>query len=244
MSERTRQPSAASTTETDAHARDAALEAWHEADPVPVSDPDFDYRPPKRTAFPPSFLLLLAGSLAFLALEPTGDLGYAMFGPARGIDLGRPGAYTLQVARNGARASIKGYPSDIRGSFSRWGDQYQVVPLIGVPVLVRRAAREPSPLESTEPFSAEGRLIRLEDSPSTFVDRLVDPTSRYSTVRLQFEALGEIPAGKPAWLLLDGELPRSDPRAIAVPLLLVLAVLTVNVRTPGAALVNGCTSRC
>ena len=220
MTDQPQPPIAPTQPDAEARARDAALEAWHGGGtvPAPAAEDDFDFRPPRRSAFPPSFLLIVAAGLAFLALEPTGDLGYTLFGPGRSVDLGRPGAYTLASARSGTRARIAGYPSTVKGTQALSGGGYDFEPLVGVPVLVRTPAHPPVVSESTEPLAAEGRLIRLETTPSTFFDRLFDPASRYTTVRLQFEALGELPPGKPAWLLLDGDLPRSDPWAIGVPL--------------------------
>ena len=53
---------------------------------------------PRRPLLPPSFFVVLALGAAFLALEPTADLSYELFGPSGAVDLGEPAAYRLDAA--------------------------------------------------------------------------------------------------------------------------------------------------
>jgi hypothetical protein len=202
-------------------ARDAALEAWHRRSAPPADDEDEFVIPKRRFTFPPSFLAILAAGCAYIALDPTADLAYELLGPRQAVDLGRPAAYSMDKARDDQRVRISGYTTGVKVTFARWGDQFEVVPMVGVPVLVRRPPHAAPPPDTAELFEGEGRLILLEPAPASFLLRLFDPSLRHSvyrTVRLQFEALGEIPFGRPAWLLLVGDLPRTDLGAIATPL--------------------------
>jgi hypothetical protein len=207
--------------DADAKAREAAFEAWQPGS-APAAEPEEEiFVPPRaKMSFPPSFLLILAGACVLFALEPTADLRYELFGDAQAIDLGQPAAYVMDAAKDGAHARIKGYLSSIRGTFERWGNAYEVGNLKGIPVLVRRAKHPPAPADTVEVFEGEGRLIRLQESQSSFFERMIDPSSRYNTVRLQFESLGELPMGRQSWLFLEGELPRAHPWRIAQPFLL------------------------
>lgn len=227
--------------------REAALAAWERGDlavgdagpaserPVGVvdrllhrepwrgapADEDGYVAPPRRSAFPPSFLFVLAAALAALALEPSADLGYHLAGPSAPIDLGRPAAYDFAAAEDGALATIEGIASPKRGSYSQWGDEWEVFALVGAPVLVRREPGAKPPGENVaELVSLRGRLMKLEDAPSSFFERLFRPASRYTSLRLAFQARGELPLGRTIWLLLDDEVPRSNFSAILVPLLL------------------------
>jgi len=208
-------------TAPDEHAQTrAAFESWQRG---PVEAEKEYVLPPPRSAFPPSFLAILAAGCLVLAAEPTADLPYELCGPSQAIDLGRPGAYSLDKAADGTRARLQGYAGSLRGSFALFGTNYEVAPLIGIPVLVRRAPHPQPPPDSAETYQGEGRLVRLQDTPSSYFERLFDPAARYSTTRLQFQALGVPPFGRPAWLLVEGDLPRKDLWAIAEPILLWMA---------------------
>lgn len=181
----------------------------------------------RRPAFPPSFLLLLAFGLALLAWDPTVELGYTLLGPSQAIDLGSPGQYRLDEAQDEARARIAGFASARRGSYSRYGETYEVVALTGLPVLVRRAPTPAPPASSVEVYQGEGRLVRLDDAPASFFERLVRPSARFASVRQTFAAYGELPPGRTAWLLLEGELPRAHWGAVALPLVLWFAIVAL-----------------
>ncbi len=211
-------------------AREAAFQAWRGgASPAPAEPEEELTLPRPRAALPPSFLFIVAAGCALLAAEPTVGLGYTLFGATHAVDLGRPAAYRLDLARDDIRARIAGYASNVRGSFARWGEDYEVVPLIGTPVLVRRRPHPAASADSAEPFEGEGRLLRLDDEGSSFLERLLNPVERpasqYANVRLEFVARGQLPFHDPAWLLLDGDLPRQNVWAIAKPLLLWAAAI-------------------
>lgn len=210
--------------------REAALEAWQRGElgvgddvvprPVPAGpDESFD-APPKRAAFPPSFFFVAAAALSVLALEPSADLGYFLTGPSDLIDLGRPADYHLDRAVDGAPVHVEGLATPRRGSFSRWGTDYQVLSLATVPVLVRRAPEPVPPSNVAEYYKGDGRLVKLEEHRAGFFERLVRPSARYTGIRQTFAALGDIPAGGTAWLLLEGDLPRRSFTGIAVPIAL------------------------
>ncbi len=180
-------------------------------------------RLPQRSAFPPSLFVLLAAGLALLAWEPTAGLGYALFGPARPVDLGGTGAYRLSLARAGERARIAGALGPESAHYTRHGRTWEVRQLLGTAVLVRRPPRVkklgPHVVES---FRGEGRLVGLRVKPSTFVDRFFDPDSRFDVLAEKFEETGALPPGRPVFLLLDGDLPRSGAWPLAVPFALWL----------------------
>lgn len=192
--------------------------AWRAEVADVEGDPDGYVAPPRRATFPPSFLLILAAGLAFLALEPSADLGYALFGPGEAVDVGRPGAYALDGARSGDHVRLQGFATERRATYERWGREYEVLALAGAPVLVRRPRGPPPPPHTAELVAVEGRLLALEQHPSSFGERLVRPAARYTPMRLEFAALGELSASGPAWLVLAGEVPRRDASAILVPL--------------------------
>jgi hypothetical protein len=176
----------------------------------------------RRTLLPPSFLVLLGAGLALLAYEPTLDLPYEVFGPgpAGAIDLGHAGDWHLENAQDGARVKLQGFAANLRGRYARWLNDYEVVPLAGLPVLVRRAPTPRPPEHAAEFYTGEGRLWRLDDGGSSWLERLFRPISRYTNVKNQFVAKGELPAGKTVWLLVEGDLPRTRAWPVLGPLLL------------------------
>lgn len=224
-------------TQTDAE-RDAALGAWSRGelevapDRVPSraelrrlladtpADDDGYVAPPKRAVFPPSFLAVVAVCLAALALEPTADLAWHLFGPSVSIDLGEPASYRFDALADGQRVRLEGIASPKRGSYARWGRQWEVYALVGTPLLVRARPGPRVDAHTAEVVAVEGRLVQLDASPSGFLERLVRPAARYTSLKLTFEALGELPADRTTYLVLDGDLPRSSPFALATPLVL------------------------
>lgn len=184
------------------------------------SDEDGYVAPPHRPVFPVSFLVVLAVCLGALAVEPTADLSWQLFGPSEAIDLGHPANYSLDSLADGQRVRIEGMASPRRGSYTRWGERWEVFALIGTPLLVRTTPGDaPEPNEAVS-VQVEGRLVKLDASSSSFLERLVRPASRYSALKLTFEALGELPPGRTVFLVLDGVVPRSSFLAIAWPFVL------------------------
>lgn len=196
--------------------------SWRDEVGDSPGDPDGYVAPPRRATFPPSFLLILAAGLVFLALEPTADLDYALFGPSQAVALGQPGSYALEKAKSGDLVTIQGFATERRATYSQWGREYEVFALAGVPVLVRRPRGPPPPPNTAEAVSVEGRLLLLEKYASTFGERLVRPAARYTPLRLEFAARGELSAVGNAWLVLADDIPRRDASAILVPLALWL----------------------
>lgn len=181
-------------------------------------DPDGYVAPPRRSAFPPSIFVVLALGLATLALEPTSDLSYDLFGPGVAFDVGEPGHYRLDEVEDGARVKMAGLLGERFATYTRFGTAYEVRQLLGTAVLVRRAPRRvPLGRDEVERYEGEGRLLKLDVAPSSFLERLVRPSARYTTLRLQFATYGELPVGRDAYLLLEGELPRAHLVAVLTP---------------------------
>lgn len=244
MTERTRNRT---PEEAEAKARDEAFEAWNPGAPKPPEEPEETFKPPRQgIALPPSFLLILAGACALFALEPSADLGYELAGPGKAVDLGQPAAYKLDAARDGIRAHIKGYLGSMIYTKESFGDEHEVGVLQGTSVLVRRTRHPVAPADTVSIFEGEGRLVALDDTPSSMVQRMVDPSSRFVTLRLHYESFGELSKGAPAWLLLDGDIPRSQPWLIAKPLILwglTLAFLFLAWRSQVARAAGAATRR-
>ncbi len=198
-------------------------ESWR--DPTLQAGDDGYVAPRKRAAYPPSFFAVLVFGLAILALEPTADLGYELLGPSAAYDLGHPGEYHFEGAQDGSLATIAGFASSRRGTYSQYSSQYEVFALVGLPVLVRRAPTPTPPKDSAELYQGRGRLIRLERGSASYFERLLRPSARYSTVRAQFESFGELPLGKPQWILLEDDVPRQNKSVVLWPLVLWAGVI-------------------
>lgn len=183
-------------------------------------DEDGYVAPPRRTVFPASFLVVVAVCLGALAVEPTADLSWHLFGSSEAVDLGHPADYHFDALADGQRVKLEGMASPRRGTYTRWGEQWEVFALVGTPLLVRAVPGERPNGQVATQVKVDGRLIRLDASPAGFLERLVRPASRYTTLKLTFEALGELPAGRSVFLVLDGVVPRSSFFAIALPFVL------------------------
>lgn len=237
MDRRLDEPKDNARTQTDAE-REAALGAWTRGElqvspqaapsradlrrmlaDAPV-DEDGYVAPPKRAVFPPSFLAVIAACLGMLAIEPTADLSWHLFGPSAAVELGEPGQYRFDALADGLWVRLEGIASPRRGNYSRWGDQWEVYALVGTPLLVRARPGTQVEANTAELVSVQGRLLRLDTSASGFVERLLRPAARYTSLKLTFEALGELPADRATYLVLDGDVPRSSLFALASPLVL------------------------
>ncbi len=151
------------------------------------------------------------------------DLAY-FFSPTQPLTLGSEGDYAWENLRSNRYAQIHGIPTFV-GVFSRHaGDEVRVtVGLQGTPVLVHRAAlptedwpenRPPSAVDQ-RPFGVRGRLLVLDEVPSTF--------------RPAFERLGPKEGIQPRdgklWLLLAEQSPRKDLGTVALASFLFAFVL-------------------
>lgn len=201
-----------------------------------ANDEDGYVAPPRRSVFPVSFLVVLAVCLGALAVEPTADLSWHLFGPSEALELGEPAHYRLDALGDGQRVRVEGIASPRRGTYTRWGETWEVFALIGTPLLVRTVPGDLPEKNVAERVTVEGRLVKLDASGSSFFERLVRPASRYSALKLTFEALGELPAGRPAFLVLDGVVPRSSFFNIAWPFVLWGLCLLVAVSAVRATL--------
>jgi hypothetical protein len=185
---------------------------------------------PRRPLLPPSFFVVLALGAAFLALEPTADLSYELFGPSEAVELGEPGGYRLDAAADGARVRLSGFLGARAATYERFGRTFEVRQLLGTGVLVRRAPRSADlGKDVAEVAALEGRLLRLDASRAGLFERLLRPVARYTPLVEAFGRTGELPAGRAVFLLLDGDVPRSSPGAIALPILVwSLALLALD----------------
>ena len=174
---------------------------------------------PRRPMLPPSFFVVLALGAAFLALEPTADLSYELFGPSVAVDLGEPGAYRLDGVADEARVRVRGFLGARAATYERFGRTYEVRQLLGTGVLVRRPPRTAKlGKDVAEVAEVEGRLLRLDASRAGLVERLLRPVARYTPLVEAFSRTGELPAAREVRLLLDGDLPRASLAAMAMPL--------------------------
>lgn len=178
-------------------------------------------RLPRRSAYPPHLLLVVAAGVALLSAESTADLGYHLLGPSAPIDLGEPGHYSIEQRAgelDGQYVRVAGLVGGERASY----DQYVVSPLLGTTVLVRRTGPQAAlPADVVERYEAKGRLIRLDNEPANVVVRMFRPAARYTKMRLKFHSVAD---RSDAFLLLDGEVPRARAWPIVAPLLSWLLV--------------------
>lgn len=207
-----------------------------------ASQQDFEaeleyWRSRQRRVLAPRFLFILAAGLVVLASDSLLDLRWHLGGPSEQaeLDLGSPGNWHPGLSSElhpawvhplGVRAKISAFAGKRRGHFRRGGQDYEILSLKNLPVLVQRIQGEGASSE-WEVVEARGRLLYLDDAPSGWFGRWFHPTSRYLGARDQFRALGELPSVGPSWLLLDGELPRGHAGALFWPTLTLVVVLAL-----------------
>lgn len=194
---------------------------------LPSVDPDaIPLKLPRRPAFPPQVLVVVAFGLAVLGWDSTVDLGYQLFGPSRPIELGEPGQYRMDAAEDGAFVKVSGLLGGQRARYVESGTRYIVEPMLGTAVLVRRVDEgKQLPADVVERHEALGRLVRLDDEPSNVFVRMVRPAARYTRMRHKFDT--SLAAGRDAFLLLDGDVPRGRAAPILLPLAIWAAIVGV-----------------
>lgn len=223
--------------ESDDARRDAALEAWTQGKRVgpvparpPTQRPGGSEQPPdefahlsrkRRHALPTSFLLAIAVAAALWGVEPAAELAWRVSTSATPLELGEPANYRFERLQEDAFVRVEGIASPRRGSYTRSGEAYEVFALVGTPLLVRKEkSTAPRAPDVAELMVLEGRVLKLEPRASGFFERLVRPASRYNSLKLKFDALGELPPGRTAFLLLDGQVPRLGFLSLLFPLAL------------------------
>ncbi|HTN53909.1 MAG TPA: hypothetical protein VML50_15990 [Anaeromyxobacter sp.] len=177
----------------------------------------FEGAPPPPTPRRPSPLLARSPGLAALVLVAAGWLLWSLLpdtlyflASRTPIDLGGPGAYRLEAARENRLAQIRGeLVEQVQVTEARSGAQRTVGRLAGTNLLVDRPGRGGPPV-------FEGRILPAR------------ARADYAEVARVMRARGS-PLGE-AWLVLrDGERPRERPWP-AVGALVCLALLAVNLR--------------
>lgn len=191
------------------------------AGPAPRAVPPLP-PPPRRRESPllarsPTFAVLALLVSGWLLVELSGDVAY-FFAPLQPIDLGGPGSYALERARENRLVQVRGELADAVGAkVARTGQDRTVGRLAGTNLLVDRPGRGGPPV-------FEGRLLPASAR--------ADYAEVVAALRRQGAPLSD------AWLVLkDGERPRQ--RWLPV---LGAALLTVLVAINLRALLKALTS--
>jgi hypothetical protein len=169
-----------------------------------------------------SLSVLGIGVGLFLLLGMIADLSFFLSSTVP-IDLGTPSDYHAERARDGIYARLGDIHGKLVGHFERfeWNDftkrQWDVVVATGTDIVLRRASGAPV----SEPFAAEGRLIRDDHAPE------YSDAFQLSVLRGGLEPKGH------AFILLDGSRPR---HGWTTPVISI--VLAVFVVVNGLALVR------
>lgn len=191
------------------------------AGPAPRAAPPLP-PPPRRRESPllarsPTFAVLALLVSGWLLVELSGDVAY-FFAPLQPIDLGGPGSYALERARENRLVQVRGELADAVGAkVARTGQDRTVGRLAGTNLLVDRPGRGGPPV-------FEGRLLPASAR--------ADYAEVAAALRRRGAPLSD------AWLVLkDGERPRQ--RWLPV---LGAALLTVLVAINLRALLKALTS--
>ncbi len=181
-------------------------------------------RPPRREpallARSPVFAAVAAAASLFLLSTLASDVAW-FFAPRAPVDLGAPGAYRLERARENRLVQVRGPLSEEVGvTEGRRGEARTVGRLAGTTLLVDR----PGPPGRAITDVYEGRLLPARDR------------SPYRPVADELRRRGAaLPEGFA--VLRDGERPRGRVLPVALSALL-LAVAAVNVRALARALLR------
>ena len=189
-------------------------EAFFEGEgPAPRPAPPLPPRPPRREspllARSPTFAVLALLVSGWLLWELSADVAY-FFAPRDPIDLGGPGAYRLELARENRLVQVRGELADaVAAKVARTGQDRTVGRVAGTNLLVDRPGR---------------------GGPPVFEGRLLPAASRGDYAEVVAAMRGRGAPLPDAWLVLrDGERPRERWLPVAGAALLLLLVL-VNLR--------------
>ncbi len=169
----------------------------------------------------PVAVMAMIASVVLLAMERR-EIGY-FFAPRTPIQLGVEGEYRLERLESNRYAQIHGTPT-VRGAYLRQKDATfaVVVGIAGTPILVRRhalagerwAPGSTPPPPDQRPFSVRGRLLSARDA------------SQYKDAFATLASMGELTSDKDGmWILLEGERPGSNLRALLISTALLLFFL-------------------
>lgn len=199
-----------------------------ESGPVATEEPS--YRPPKEPSlFATSLSVFGVGVALYLLAGMKDDIAY-YFSPADPIELGRPDDYHGERAEHDRYGAIVGAPGRAAARYEKFEAtalarrRWEIVVVQGTEILVRRAMpgpvlprppgqRQPPPDPAL--FSAAGRLLRDDRAPE-FRDAF----------RILAER-GELAPKQHAYLMLDGERPRSAWQT-PVGMAILLAFIAAN----------------
>ncbi len=177
-------------------------------------------RPSALLARSPVFAVIVLAACAWLLWDWAPEVTY-FFAPTAPIELGGPGAYHLDLARENRLAQVRGpLTEEIGVTVGRSGEVRTVGRLAGTNLLVDR----PGPPGRSIADVYEGRLLPAR------------PRAEYAEVVAAMRARGA-PLGDRWTVLRDGERPRRRWFPVLGSLLL-LAVAAVNVRALARSLLR------
>jgi len=149
-----------------------------------------------RTAAFGSFIPVLGMAVcAYLLAQSKDDVAY-LFESGTPVDLGEPGAYHFERARQGIYARVVG---EVHGEGNRFVEGHtpgKIWPLTGTPLMIERRGTEPL----WGRVEAEGRLQADDQLPAAF--------HKLIAMFLKTDQLGLPPPGEHVWLLTEGRSPR------------------------------------
>jgi hypothetical protein len=168
----------------------------------------------------PVALMAMVASAFLLAMERR-EIGY-FFASRTPIQLGAEGEYRFDRLESNRYAQIHGIPT-VRGAYLRQkAATFVVVGIAGTPILVRRhalagegwAPGSTPPRPDQRPFSVRGRLLSARDA------------FQYKDAFATLSSMGELtPDRDGLWILLEGERPGSNLRALLISTALLLFFL-------------------
>lgn len=156
--------------------------------------------------------VLALGVVCFLLAGQLKDLRF-FFAPGTPLTLGAEEAYRFERLQSNRFVQIHGTPTP-RGLYEvRNGKRYLLVGLKGTPILVHRKplpgeeqlSGKAPPQPDQRPFAVRGRLLAAKDA-----------SSYGESIRTAAAVTGLQPLDGQLWIVLEGERPRSDVKALLV----------------------------
>lgn len=188
------------------------------AGPAP-DDPhpeDFYMPPKKRHVFSHWAMLGVAAVAAFFLWGERDPLRYYLSNE-QPIDVGHFGNTHPEGSEAGHWVKLSGIASPVRGTYTRFFTEYELLHLIGTPILVQRAEGKDVAEYRGYAFNwkGEGRLFRLADVPEL------------EGVRKAFAEKGELSETSEVFLVKEGDVPRRGWGPLG-PIAVYLALFGVN----------------
>jgi hypothetical protein len=161
--------------------------------------------------------VLAIAAVCFLLAGQLKDLGF-FFSRHTPLTLGAEDAYRFERLESNRFVQIHGIPTE-RGLYeSRNGKRYLLVGLKGTPILVHRRPLpgeeqlpgKAPPRPDQRPFAVRGRLLVAKEA-----------SSYAESIRTAAAVTGLQPLDGQLWIILEGERPRSDVKALLASLVLL-----------------------